>query len=147
MVAKALMILSAGVVLTLGIIHPVCTFWGPNLTPRDPALQASMSQVSPVITKQTTMWRAWVGFNASHSMGAILFGLMFGFLAWAHAHILFQSNFLLAVGLGFLGGYFALGKVYWASLSRVSACHCCALSPALSWRGPNKALQPVALER
>lgn len=115
MVAKALMILSAGVV-TLGIIHLVCTFWGPKLTPRDPALQASMSQVSPVITKQTTMWRAWVGFNASHSMGAILFGLMFGFLALAHAHMLFQSNFLLAVGLGFLGGYFALGKVYWFSV-------------------------------
>lgn len=109
MVAKALMILSAGVVPTLGIIHLVCTFWGPNLTPRDPALQGSMSQVSPVITKQTTMWRAWVGFNASHSMGAILFGLMFGFLAWAHAHILFQFNFLLA-------GYFALGKVYWFSV-------------------------------
>jgi len=25
-----------------------------------------------------------VGFNASHSMGLILFGLVFGFLAWAH---------------------------------------------------------------
>ncbi|MCI0417636.1 MAG: hypothetical protein L0312_00185 [Acidobacteria bacterium] len=116
MVAKALMILSAGVILALGIIHLVYTFWGPKLTPRDPALQASMSQVSPVITKQTTMWRAWVGFNASHSMGAILFGLMFGFLALAHAQVLFRSNFLLAVGLAFLGGYFALGKIYWFSV-------------------------------
>jgi hypothetical protein len=56
------------------------------------------------------------GFNASHSMGAILFGLMFGVLALAHAQILFQSNFLLSVGLAFLGGYFALGKVYWFSV-------------------------------
>src|SRR5438046_6957052 len=30
------------------------------------------------------MWRAWVGFNASHSMGAMLFGLVFAFLALAH---------------------------------------------------------------
>ncbi len=28
-----------------------------------------MQQVSPVITRQTTMWKAWVGFNASHSYG------------------------------------------------------------------------------
>ena len=55
---------------------------GPKLTPRDPELQSSMSQIAPVITKETTMWRAWVGFNASHSVGAILFGLVFGFLAF-----------------------------------------------------------------
>ena len=35
-------------------------------------------------TKETTMWRCWVGFNASHSMGLILFGLAFGYLALAH---------------------------------------------------------------
>jgi hypothetical protein len=40
-----------------------------------------MSQIAPVITKEATMWRCWVGFNASHSMGLILFGLVFGFLA------------------------------------------------------------------
>jgi len=75
-----------------------------------------MSQISPVITKETTMWRAWVGFNASHSMGAILFGLIYGFLAIAHSPLLFQSPFLLIVGLAMLGGFFALGKVYWFSV-------------------------------
>jgi len=39
-----------------------------------------------------------VGFNASHSMGFILFGLVFGFLALAHGQLLFQSPFLLIVG-------------------------------------------------
>ena len=28
-----------------------------------------------MITPQTTLWRAWIGFNASHSLAAILFGL------------------------------------------------------------------------
>ncbi len=78
------MVLSAGIVFTLGVIHFVYTFWGTKLTPRDPLLQISMSQISPVITKETTMWRCWVGFNASHSIGLILFGLVFGFLAMAH---------------------------------------------------------------
>jgi hypothetical protein len=41
----------------------------PSLAPRDPTLQVSMSQSSPIMTKETTMWRCWVGFHASHSIG------------------------------------------------------------------------------
>jgi hypothetical protein len=113
--ARILMVLSASIVFTLGVVHFVYTFWGPRLTPRDPALQISMSQISPVITKETTMWRCWVGFNATHSMGLILFGLIFGFLALAHGQLLFHSPFLLVVGLTMLGGLAVLFKVYFFS--------------------------------
>jgi hypothetical protein len=108
-----LMTLSMLVILTLGVLHLVYTFRGTKLMPRDPALQARMAEVHPVITRQTTMWRAWVGFNASHSMGAILFGLVYGFLGNAYPEILFESPFLLAVGLAMLGGFAVLGKLYW----------------------------------
>jgi len=47
--AKILMALSASIIFSLGVVHLVYTFWGPMLTPRDPALQISMSQISPVI--------------------------------------------------------------------------------------------------
>ena len=110
--ARILMALSASILFTLGVVHLVYTYWGPKLTPRDPTLEISMSQTSPVITKETTMWRAWVGFNASHSMGLILFGLVFGFLALAHGQLLFRSPFLLVVGLAFLVGFVVLCKVY-----------------------------------
>src|ERR1700679_3550001 len=113
--AKILMVLSAGIVFMLGVAHLAYTFWGPNLTPRDPALQISMSQVAPVITNETTMWRCWVGFNASHSMGLILFGLVFGFLGLAHSQLLFHSPFLLAVGLAMLVGFVLLSKAYFFS--------------------------------
>ncbi len=115
MAARVLMVLSASIVLLLGVVHLVYTFWGPNLTPRDPALQISMSQSSPVITKETTMWRCWVGFNASHSMGLILFGLIFGYLALAHGQLLFRSPFLLIVGLALLMGFVVLCKIYFFS--------------------------------
>jgi hypothetical protein len=113
LMARILIALGAAIIFALGVVHLVYTFRGPKLTPRDPALRAGMERVSPVITRQTTMWRAWVGFNASHSMGAILFGLIYGFLAIAHARLLLQSAFLLLVGLAMLGGLLALGKVYW----------------------------------
>jgi hypothetical protein len=112
MVAKVLMALSAGIILTLGILHLVYTFSGPKLTPRDPALQVSMGQISPVISTELTMWQGWIGFNTTHSMALILFGLIYGFLAIAHSDVLFRSPFLLIVGLAMLGGLFAIAKVY-----------------------------------
>jgi hypothetical protein len=122
LVAVTLMTGSAAIVLALGLIHFVYTFRGSKLTPRDPALQAAMSQVSPVITRETTMWKTWIGFNASHSMGAILFGLIYGYLATIHGELLFQSPFLLVVGLAMVGGFAILGKVYWFSVPYRCAC-------------------------
>ena len=124
MAARILMvfIFSASIVLTLGVLHLVSTFWGPSLTPRDPALQISMSQTSPIMTNETTMWRCWVGFNASHSLGLILFGLVFGYLALVHGQLLFQSPFLLLVGLAMLGGFVVLCKVYFSRAPLTGVC-------------------------
>jgi hypothetical protein len=116
------MVLSASIIFTLGVVHLAYTFWGAKLTLRDPALEISMSQIAPVITKETTMWRAWVGFNASHSMGLILFGLVFGYLALVHGQLLFQSPFLLLVGLAMLGGFVVLCKVYFSRPPLTGVC-------------------------
>jgi hypothetical protein len=133
------MVLSASIIFTLGVIHFVYTFWGPQLTPRDPTLQISMSQISPVITKETTIWRCWVGFNASHSLGLILFGLVFGFLALAHGQLLFHSPFLLVVGLAMLGGLVVLSRLYFFSAPLIGisiSLACYITSIVLSWAYP-----------
>lgn len=113
MTVKILMMLSAGIILILGTLHLIFTFIGTKLTPREPALQESMRCVSPVISKETTMWKAWLGFNASHSLGAILFGLVYGYLAFCHCDFLFASYFLLLVGWGLLASFLVLGKLFW----------------------------------
>jgi uncharacterized membrane protein len=107
---------SAAILLALGSLHLLYTFRGPKLLPGDASLQQRMSEVSPVITRETTMWKAWIGFNASHSFGAILFGVVYGYLSLVHRAILFGSAFLLAVGLVLLLGYAFLGKRYWFSV-------------------------------
>ena len=114
--APSLIAASTAILLLLGLIHLVYTFRGTKLHPRDAALLARLKEVSPVITRETTMWKAWIGFNASHSYGAMLFGLVYGYLALVHAAFLFQSTFLLLIGLLFLAGYALLGKVYWFSV-------------------------------
>lgn len=116
MLAAGLMALSAAIVLAFGAIHLVYTFRGPKLTPRDPAVRAGMIATPPVISRETTMWKAWVGFNASHGLGAVLFGLVYGYLALVHPGFLFRSGFLLGVGFVLLGVYAVIAKVYWFSV-------------------------------
>ena len=111
--ASMLLAASAAVMLFLGCAHLLLTFRGNAFDPRDAALKARLQAVSPVITRQTSMWKAWVGFNASHSLGAMLFGLVYGYLALAEPVVLFGSAFLSGVGLAMLGGYVFLSRRYW----------------------------------
>jgi len=114
--APSLITASAMIILSLGLIHLLYTFSGYKLHPRDAALEARLREISPVISRETTMWKAWIGFNASHSFGAILFGAVYGYLAIIHSSFLFQSRFLLLLGLLLLAGYVFLGKRYWFSV-------------------------------
>jgi hypothetical protein len=97
--ASLLLAASALIIFTLGVMHLVLTFRDTKLHPREADLEAKMKEVSPVITRETTMWKAWIGFNASHSYGAILFGLVYGYLAVFHTAFLLRDPFLLIVGL------------------------------------------------
>jgi hypothetical protein len=89
--------------MLLGLTHLVYTFHGARLMPRDRELQARMREVSPVIARETTMWKTWVG-------------AVYGYLSLAHGAFLFRSRFLLSLGLLLLGRYAFLGKRYWFSV-------------------------------
>jgi hypothetical protein len=114
--AASLVAAGATVILLLGLIHLLYTFRGHKLRPRDAQLEARLREVSPMITRETTMWKAWIGFNASHSFGLILFGTVYAYLALAHGSFLFGSPFLLAAGLLLLLGYVFLAQRYWFSV-------------------------------
>lgn len=113
--ASALMLASAAIVGALGALHLLFTFHGPKLLPRDPTLIEHMQAVPMVITRETTVWKAWIGFNASHSLCALLFALVYGYLALRQPALLFGSGFLLAVGLGLLTVLLGLCWRYWFS--------------------------------
>ena len=107
-----LVVASAAIPLLLGLGHLLFTFSGTKLWPRDHDLKVRMHEISPRITRQTTMWKAWVGFNATHSFGLILFGAVYGYLGWMHSALLFDSFFLLSLGLIVLLGYALVAKRY-----------------------------------
>ena len=111
--ASALMLLGAGIIFALGVMHLVFTFHGPKLRPRDPALIAQMRAGTLAITPHTDVWRAWLGFNASHSLGAIGFGAFYAWLALQQPQLLFDSLFLRALALAWLGSWLWLAARYW----------------------------------
>src|SRR5947209_8073998 len=94
LIASALMIASAGIILTLGVIHLVFTFWVTKLTPRDLELKTQMKELSPVLTRERPMWGLWFGFNASLSSGPFLFGLPFAYLVVANVESCSTHRFL-----------------------------------------------------
>jgi hypothetical protein len=108
-----LLLASAALIGVLGAIHLLYTFHGSKLTPRDASLRTLMEQASPVLTRDTTMWRAWVGFNASHSLGALLFAAVFGWLAVEQPTLAFGSRYLMALGTVFLLAWLWLARRYW----------------------------------
>ena len=104
---------SAAVIGLLGALNLLYTFSGKKLRPRDTHLERQMNLVSPEISRHTTMWRAWVGFNASHAIGALLFASVYGYLGLRHAEFLFASRFLVLLGMAYLLAMAWLGKRYW----------------------------------
>ena len=119
---RILVAVSAAILLVLGVIHLVYTFSGTKLTPRDPAVQTSMAEAYPVITKEITMWQAWIGFNTTHSMFLILFGFIYGYLALVQTELLFRSPFLTILGGAMLLALLAVSRFYFFSIPFAGVC-------------------------
>ena len=97
----------------LGSAHLIYTFFTPRFEPRDAACGDAMRATSPRLTGQTTMWKAWIGFNASHSLGAIVFAAVYLGLALRHPAVLAASPFFVLLALANALGYLALARAYW----------------------------------
>lgn len=114
MLARDLILASSGIILAMGLLHLAYTFLTDKFSPHgDAALKKRMQQVSPNISRDTTMWKAWVGFNASHSFGVICFGAVYGYLDLCHTALLLHDRFLAVFGGLFLLCYLILARRYW----------------------------------
>jgi hypothetical protein len=111
--AQALILVGASVIGLLGTVHLAYTFLTGKFLPRDAALVAAMKSTSPILTRQTTMWNAWIGFNASHSLGAILFAAVYLLLGTVHVDVLLGSKALLLLGFATCLAYLWLAHAYW----------------------------------
>jgi hypothetical protein len=78
-VARFFFIAGGAIFVFLGCVHAIYMLADlrrpRRLVPADPVLiQAMAGSAVRLSTGGTDMWRAWIGFNFSHALGAIVFG-------------------------------------------------------------------------
>ena len=134
--SRYLFLAGAAPFLVLGLAHalatPLATTDRKGLSPSDPALAEAMARGRALLTNRTDLWRCWVGFNLSHSLGAVAFGafvLVVGRSAPSYAA---QAAFCGPLAVAVSGAFLALGLRYWFRTPIVGCAFAFACF-ALSW--------------
>lgn len=79
MMVGALLGIAGLIYLVLGTLHAIFTFLDERnprrLAPDDPAVVTAMRTSKLRLSRgATTMWQAWISFNLTHSLAAMLMG-------------------------------------------------------------------------
>ncbi|MBT1698880.1 hypothetical protein KK083_18445 [Fulvivirgaceae bacterium PWU4] len=119
--AKLLWITGSLIMGTLGTIHMIYTFFSDKFLPRDGKLAERMDKVSPVLSEQLTMWKAWIGFNGSHSSGIMFIAIINCFLAINYFPLLQKSHFYFLLNIVTLAFYVFLAGKYWFAKPLIGA--------------------------
>lgn len=113
LIAQILLIVGTSVFGLFGAIHLMYTFFSNKFEAFDPTVTEAMKTSSLIITKETTIWKAWLGFNASHSLGMMIVPAVYIPLALSHFNIIQQSVWLTMLPVLIGMSYLALAKKYW----------------------------------
>src|SRR5262249_55469115 len=111
------LIIGGSLFAILCLVHAVYTLADISrprrLVPDDPAGISAMSSSGLCLARGgTTMWRAWVGFNFSHSLGIAMFGVGCIVLGLSLQSLpLPKAALLVPVAIGVI--YFLLAIRYW----------------------------------
>ena len=115
--SRYLFLIGALPFILLGFAHAVATPQTPadaqGLSPRDPAVRGAMARDTILLTRRTTVWLAWVGFNMSHSLGAILFGAVVVLIGRSGASFEAQASVFLPLAVLVSAIYLVLAIRYW----------------------------------
>jgi hypothetical protein len=116
MLSKILWLSGSAIFFILGTLHLAYTFFTTKFNPRNKNVIEEMKGTSPRLTNETTMWKAWLGFNASHSMGIIFLGLVNIILAGEYFYIIVNSFILSVLTIITSAFYLWLARKYWFSV-------------------------------
>ena len=113
MIEQILLIIGAAIFGVLGMLHFYYLFFTNMFMTRDRRVAEAMKGTSPILTERTTMWEAWIGFNGSHSLGAIFIAVLYILLASTHMQVIRETKsfILLAILIGI--SYLYLAIKYW----------------------------------
>ncbi len=119
MIAQILFVLGTLPLLVLGTAHLVFTLKDHRLprfiVPRSTALIHQMQSEPLRLTHETDMWRAWIGFNISHSIAVLLLGVGYLYLSLEHFQLLTADIFMLWTAPSLAWVFVILSRFFWFS--------------------------------
>jgi hypothetical protein len=80
-----------------------------------------MQKSTLALTRQTTMWRAWLGFNISHGIGVLFFGLIYLTLALSDFTLMAKITVLPYLAFAVSVGYLVLSVKYWFHIPAIGS--------------------------
>jgi len=111
--AMILLVIGASIFGILGAVHLFYTFFSDKFEAYDSSVTQAMKSTTPKLTKDTSLWRAWIGFNASHSLGALLVACIYLPLSLFHYQVIENSIWFSTLPV-FIGiSYLMLARNYW----------------------------------
>jgi len=103
--------------LLLGLAHALATPLRKDarrgLSPADPELAQAMSESRVLLTGRTDVWLAWIGFNFSHSLGAVVFGATVALVGRSDASYAAQAAVFGPAAVLVAAAYLLLAIRYW----------------------------------
>jgi hypothetical protein len=122
--AQVLFVMAAAIFCVLGSIHATFTIRDMrdprSLTPTEETVRQAMIGARLRLAPVTTIWRAWVGFNLSHSLGLLVFGGLFGGLALTDFRLVAGSPVLQVAAVVVAGVYSLLAARFWFPVPAVA---------------------------
>lgn len=115
--SQYLLIAGGTIFSILGLLHAiytVCDIYRPRyLAPKDQAVIDQMASAGVRLARgRTNMWDAWLGFNLSHSLGVVMFGLVcVGAGVFARSLAVPRATLLIPVLVGVI--YLLLAIRFW----------------------------------
>ncbi|MGI8732860.1 MAG: LIC_13387 family protein [Pyrinomonadaceae bacterium] len=115
--SQYLLIAGGTIFSILGLLHAiytVCDIYRPRyLAPKDQAVIDQMAAAGVRLARgRANMWDAWLGFNLSHSLGVVMFGLVcVGAGVFARSLAVPRATLLIPVLVGVI--YLLLAIRFW----------------------------------
>jgi hypothetical protein len=112
--------------LLLGSVHALSTPRQPHerkaLSPSDPNMAESMARERVLLTSRVNMWQGWVGFNLSHSLGIVLFGVLVVLVGRTSASFQYNAAVLLPFAVAVCLAYLGIGLAYFFRTPIIGTC-------------------------
>lgn len=135
--ARVSLIIGATIFLVLGAAHGLLALSDlvrPRaFMPTHQSVREAMERSGILLYPKANMWRAWLGFNLSHSMGLVLFGAivmtvgLFHFALFSESVIVQGGNFVVAAAYFLLSVRF----FFWGPTLGVGSALICFLASIL----------------